>query len=58
MAEAWPRTAPRPTATTPEFLATFGLILAAILAFGAFDVWLARVDERAEGGPAEERSGG
>ena len=46
MAEAWPRTAPRPTATTPEFLATFGLILAAILAFGAFDVWLARVDAR------------
>jgi tetratricopeptide (TPR) repeat protein len=46
MAEAWPRTAPRPTATTPEFLATFGLILAAILAFGAFDVWLAHVDER------------
>jgi tetratricopeptide (TPR) repeat protein len=46
MAEAWPRTAPRPTATTPEFLVTFGLILGAIVVFGAFDVWLARVDDR------------
>jgi tetratricopeptide (TPR) repeat protein len=46
MAEAWPRTAPRPTATTSEFLVTFGLILGAIVVFGAFDVWLARVDDR------------
>ena len=46
MAEAWPRTAPQPTASNSEFIVTFALVIGAILLFGAFDVWLARIDSR------------
>src|SRR3982751_4385123 len=47
MSEPWPSTAaPRSTASVPVFLTTFALILAAIVAFLAFDLWLADIDSR------------
>ena len=47
MTAPWPSPAPsRTTASTSVFLTTFVLIVASIVAFLAFDLWLAAIDSR------------
>lgn len=47
MTEQWSGgAAPQPSASTPVFLTTFGLVLASIAALLVVDLWLARIDAR------------